>query len=130
MRDKYQNAVILSKKTEFYERLVQKPANQAEVKNKISFLDRHTYEAFPLTRCLDKLRYLVTGHPKLQAEKTAEIKNLSKKYPVPLNQLLFPNLVQQELYEHKLPLIARQHDGVCDEDARWIVEERSSARLS
>ena len=32
MRDKQQNADNLSKKTEFYERLEQKQANQAEVK--------------------------------------------------------------------------------------------------
>ena len=32
MRDKYQNADSLSKKTEFYERLEQKQANQEEIK--------------------------------------------------------------------------------------------------
>ena len=45
MRDKYQNADSLSKKTEFYERLEQKQANQAEIKEGFSFLDKDTYEA-------------------------------------------------------------------------------------
>ena len=39
MRDKHQNADNLSKKTEFYERLEQKQANQAEIKEGFSFLD-------------------------------------------------------------------------------------------
>ena len=58
MRDKHQNADSLSKKTEFYERLEQKQANQAEIKEEFSFLDKKTYEALPLTRWLDK-----SGHP-------------------------------------------------------------------
>ena len=48
MRDKHQNADSLSKKTEFYERLEQKQANQAEIKEGFSFLDKETYEALPL----------------------------------------------------------------------------------
>ena len=40
MRDKHQNADSLSKKTEFYERLEQKQANQAEIKEGFSFLDK------------------------------------------------------------------------------------------
>ena len=47
MRDKHQNADNLSKKTEFYERLEQKQANQAEIKEGFSFLDKETYEALP-----------------------------------------------------------------------------------
>ena len=50
MRDKHQNADSLSKKTEFYERLEQKQASQAEIKEGFSFLDKETYEALPLTR--------------------------------------------------------------------------------
>ena len=42
MRDKHQNADSLSKKTEFYERLEQKQANQAEIKKGFSFLDKAT----------------------------------------------------------------------------------------
>ena len=37
MRDKHQNADSLSKKTECYERLEQKQANQAEFKEGFSF---------------------------------------------------------------------------------------------
>ena len=50
MRDKHQNADNLIKKTEFYERLEQKQANQAEIKEGFSFLDKETYEALRLTR--------------------------------------------------------------------------------
>ena len=40
MRDKNQNADSLSKKIEFYERLEQKQASQAEIKEGFSFLDK------------------------------------------------------------------------------------------
>ena len=45
MRDKHQNSDCLSKKTEFYEKLEQKQANQAKIKEGFSFLDKETYEA-------------------------------------------------------------------------------------
>ena len=63
MSDKHQNADSLSKKTEFYERLEQKQANQAEIKEGFSFLDKETYEALPLTRWLDKSGHPIPGHP-------------------------------------------------------------------
>ena len=66
MRDKHQNADTLSKKTEFYERLEQKQANQAEIKEGFSFLDKETYEALPLTRWLDKSEHPIPRHPELQ----------------------------------------------------------------
>ena len=97
MRDKHQNADSLSKKTEFYEKLEQKQANQAEIKEGFSFLDNETYEAFPLTSWLDKSGHPIPGHPELPVEKAAEIKILSKEDPVPLDLLLRSNLVQQEL---------------------------------
>ena len=97
MRDKHQNADSLSKKTEFYERLEQKQANQAEIKEGFSFLDKETYEALPLTRWLDKSGHPIPGHPELPVEEAAEIKILSKEDPVPLDLLLRSNLVQQEL---------------------------------
>ena len=87
----------LSKKTEFYERLEQKQANQAEIKEGFSFLDKKTYEALPLTRWLDKSGHPIPGQPELPVEKAAEMKILSKKDPVPLDLLLRSNLVQQEL---------------------------------
>ena len=97
MRDKHPNADSLSKKTEFYERLEQKQANQAEIKEGFSFLDKETYEALPLTRWLDKSGHPIPGHRELPVEKAAEIKILSKEDPVPLDLLLRSNLVQQEL---------------------------------
>ena len=79
MRDKYQNADSLSKKTEFYERLEQKQANHAEIKEGFSFSG-----------------HPIPGHPELPVEKAAKIKILSKKDPVPLDLLLRSNPVQQE----------------------------------
>ena len=96
MCEKHQNADSVSKKTEFYERLEQKQANQAEIKEGFSFLNKETYEALPLTRWLDKSGHPIPGHPELPVEKAAEIKLLSKKDPVPLDLLLRSNLVQQE----------------------------------
>ena len=75
----------------------QKQANQAEIKEGFSFLDKETNEALPLTRWLDKSGHPISGHPELPVEKAAEIKILSKKDPVPLDLLLRSNLVQQEL---------------------------------
>ena len=97
MRDKHQNADSLSKKTEFYERLDQEQANQAEIKEGFSVLDKETYEALPLTRWLDKSFHPIPGHPELPVEKATEIKIISKRDPVPLDLLLRSNLVQQEL---------------------------------
>ena len=97
MRDKHQNADSLSKKTEFCERMEQKQANRAEIKEGFSFLDKETYEALPLTRWLDKSGHPIPGHPELPVEKAAEIKILSKGDPGPLDLLLRSNLVQQEL---------------------------------
>ena len=93
MRNKHQIADNLSKKTEFYERLEQKQANQEG----FLFLDKEIYEALPLTRWLDKSGHPIQGHPELPVEKAAEIKILSKKDPVPLDLLLRSNLVQQVL---------------------------------
>ena len=97
MRDKHQNADSRSKNTEFYERLEQKQANQAKIKEWFSFLNKQTYEALPLTRWLDKSGNPIPGHPELPVEKAAEMKILSKKDPVPLDLLLRSNLLQQEL---------------------------------
>ena len=88
MRDKHQNADSLSKKTEFYERLEQKPANQAEIKEGFLFLDKATYEALPLTTWLDKSGYPIPGHPESPLEKAAEIKIVPKRDPVSLDLLL------------------------------------------
>ena len=97
MRDKHQNADSLSKKTEFDERLEQKQANQADIKEGFSFLNKETCEALPLTRWLDKSGHPIPGQSELPVEKATEIKILSKKDPEPLDLLLRSNLVQQEI---------------------------------
>ena len=73
MRDKHQNADSLSKKTEFYERLEQRQANQKEIKEGFSFLDKETYEALPLTRGLDKSEHPIPGYLELPVGKAAEL---------------------------------------------------------
>ena len=96
-RDEHQNADSLSKKTEFYERLEEKQANQAEIKDEFSFLDKETYDKLPLTKWLDKSGHPIPGHPELPMEMAAEIKVLARGEPVPLDLLVRSNLVQQEL---------------------------------
>ena len=96
-RDKHQNADSLSKKTEFYERLEEKQANQSEIKDGFSFQDKETYDKLPLTRCLDKSGHPIPGHLDLPVETAAEIKLLAREEPVPLDLLVRSNLVQQEL---------------------------------
>ena len=96
-RDKHQNADSLSKKTEFYERLEDKQANQSEIKDGFSFLDKETYDKLPLTRWLDKSGHPIPGHPDLPVETAAEIKLLARGEPVSLDLLVRSNLVQQEL---------------------------------
>ena len=95
--DKHQNADSLSKKTEFYERLEEKQANQSEIKDGFSFLDKETYDKLPLTRWLDKSGHPIPGHPDLSVETAAEIMVLARGEPVPLDLLVRSNLVQQEL---------------------------------
>ena len=106
MRDRHQNADSLSKKTELYERLEHKQANQVEIKEGVSFLDKDTYEALPLTRCLYKSGHPIQGHPELPVEKTAEIKILSKREPMPLDLLLRSNLVQHELSHMNINILS------------------------
>ena len=68
----------LSGKTEFYERLEEKQANQAEVEDGFSFLDKETYDKLPLIRWLDKSGHPIPGHPELPVETAAEIKILAR----------------------------------------------------
>ena len=133
MRDKHQNADSLSKKTEFYERLEQKQASQAEIKEGFSFLDKETYEALPLTRWLDKSGHPIPGHPELPVEKAAEIKNPIQKRPGALGSvaLLKPGPAGTLSHEHKQSLITGQNGAghtAGDADAGWIVRERSDQR--
>ena len=83
--------------TEFYERLEDKQANQSEIKDGFSFLDKETYDKLPLTWWLDKSGHPIPGHPDLPVETAAEIKLLARGEPVPLDLLIRSNLVQQEL---------------------------------
>ena len=96
-RDKHQNADSLSKKTEFYKRFDEKQANQADIKDGFSFLDKGTYDKLSLTRWLDKSGHPLPGHPEFPVETAAEIKVLVRGEPVPLDLLVRSNLVQQEL---------------------------------
>ena len=50
MRDKHQSADSLSRKTEFYERLEQKQAYQAEINEGLSLLDKENYAVLRLTK--------------------------------------------------------------------------------
>ena len=106
-RDKHQNAYSLNKKTEFYERLEEKQANQSEIKDGFSFLDKETYDKLPLTRWLDKSGHPIPGHPDLPVETAAEIKVLARGEPVPLDLLVRSKLVQQELTRLGINSIAR-----------------------
>ena len=73
-RDRHQNADSLSKKTEFNERLEERQASQAEIKDGFSFLDKETYDELPLTRWLDRSGHPIPGHPELPVEVAAEKK--------------------------------------------------------
>ena len=105
-RQKQQNAGSLSKNTEFYERLEEKQANQSEIKDGFSFLDKETYDKLPLTRWLDKSGHPIPGHHDLPVETAAEIKVLARGEPVPLDLLVRSNLVQQELTRQSINSIA------------------------
>ena len=96
-RDKHQNADSLSKRQNFMSASRRKQANQSEIKDGFSFLDKETYDKLPLTRWLDKSGHPIPGHPDLPVETAAEIKLLARGEPVPLDMLVPSNLVQQEL---------------------------------
>ena len=74
MRDKHQIADSLSKETELHDRLEQKQANQAENNEEFSLLDKVTYEALHLTRCLDNSGNPIAGHSRLPVDVAAEKK--------------------------------------------------------
>ena len=83
-------------------------ANQAEIIEKFSFLDK----ALSLTRWLDRLGHSIRGHPELQVEKATENKILSKKDPASLDLLLRSNLVQQELSHMNINSLSSLHKTV------------------
>ena len=47
---RHHEANSFSEKTKFYERLEHKQANQAEINEGLSFLEKYIYEALPLMR--------------------------------------------------------------------------------
>ena len=102
-RDKHQNADSLSKKTEFYEQLEERQANQAEIKDRFLFLDKETYDKLPLTKWLDKSGHPITGHPELPVGTVADLKVLARGDYVPLDLLVRSNLLYQELTEQHSP---------------------------
>ena len=67
------------KQTEFYVRLEEKQANQADIKDGFSFLDKETYDKLPLTSWLDKSGHPIPGHPELPVETAADIMVLARR---------------------------------------------------
>ena len=140
-RDKHENADSLSKKTEFYEQLEEKQANQAEIKDGFFFLDKDTYDKLPLTRWLDKSGHPILGHPDLPVETAAEIKVLTKCDWVPFDLLVRSNLLQQELTRldvnsiallnktvNVAPQVMRKFRDLLDRDVERHDQERTETR--
>ena len=96
-RHKNKNADNLSKRTECYERLEEKQANEVKIKVGFSFLDKETKDKLPLTRWIEKSGHPIPGHPELPVETAVELKGLARGDPVPLDLLVSSNLVQQGL---------------------------------
>ena len=67
-KNKHQNAKILSKKKEFYERQEQREADRPEIKDGFLFMDKETYDSLPITRWLDKSGKPIEDHPELSTE--------------------------------------------------------------
>ena len=95
-RDKHQNADILSKKTEFYERQEQREADRAEIKDGFSFMDKETYDSLPLTRWLDKSGKPIEDHPELPEEPQKKT-ILKKKRGIPIEITLKSKIVRETL---------------------------------
>ena len=94
-RDKHQNADSHSKKTEFYERLEEKQANQAEIKEFHSWIRRPMIKYHSPGGWTSQGTH--TRHPELPVETAAEIKVLARGDHVPLDLLVRSNLVQKQL---------------------------------
>ena len=93
-RDRQQNADSFSKKREFSERLEEKQANQAEIKDVFIPGQRDL-------RRTDKSGHPIPGHPELPVEAATVIKMLARGDPVPLDVLVRSNLVADQAgYQH------------------------------
>ena len=75
----------------------QKQANQEEIKQGFSLLDKETYGALPLTRWLNKSRHPIPGQPQLPVERSGGFGSVATFKPASTGNLS---------YEHKEPLIA------------------------
>ena len=95
-RDKHQNADSLSKKTEFYERQEQREAKRPELKEGFSFMDKETYDSFPLKRWLDKSGKPIEDHPELTKE-PPEKTILKKTRGMPIGIMLRSKIVREML---------------------------------
>ena len=95
-REKHQNAVSLSKKTELCEIQERKEADRPEIKDGFSFTDKETYDSLPLTRWLDKSGKPIEDHPELPAEhEPKEI--LKRKKGMTMEMMLKPKIVRETL---------------------------------
>ena len=95
-RDKHQNADSLSQNTDFYERQEHREADRPENKDGFSFMDKETYDSFPLTRWLDKSGKLIEDHPELP-ERCPEKTTLKRNRGMPIEVMLKTKVVRETL---------------------------------
>ena len=103
MLDKQQNADSLSKRTELYEGLEQKQANQAEIKERFLFLYKDTNDALPLLRWLDKSQDIQRRNsPNYRWRNRQRFILYRRRKRYPWYSCYVQNLVQQELSSMKI----------------------------
>ena len=93
-RNKHQNADILSKKLDFYEKQEQREDDSPEIKDGFSIMDTETYDSLPHTRWLDKSGKPKEDHPELPIEHQETI-ILKRKLPVEI--MLKSKIVRETL---------------------------------
>ena len=87
MRDKHQNADSLSKKTEFYEKLEKKQANQAEIKEGFSILKKINLRSASFGKLFGPIWTSNSGTPRVTGAGGSRKKILSNKDLVPSDLL-------------------------------------------
>ena len=92
-RDKHQDAVSLSKRTEFYERQEQRKAERPEIKDGSFFMDKETYDTLLLT---DKSGKPIEDHPDLANEHRAK-EILERNLGLPMEIMLKSKTVRETL---------------------------------
>ena len=103
-RDKHENADILCKKTEFYERQEQREADKPEIKDGFSFMDKETYDSLTLTRWLDKSGKPIEDHlnlPEERSKRTILKKNGGMPMEVMLNSKIVRKTLEAKCYDLK-----------------------------